>query len=286
MSKSVLQILTRMGPDPQSCERRQQTQAFALGAASKEEAPQAERITMEETMPTTMSESPQADPTPGSAGEAGASAGDCSAGAGPSSMEAQASTASAADVSHSASGSKEEVDPLSAPAHGCEVFVGGLPRAAQAAQVEAWASQIGPVHSVSLRADPQHPGQSKGYGFVTFKSRDSASQALSRLGNEELPGFPGLRPRVQPSAAKNKLYVGGLPPDMSQGEVLAALRDLVRGVEGVELLMQRDSASLSRGYAFVEFYNAAAAGLAKARLQDPETRVGDRRVSVDYADRE
>uniref|UniRef100_A0A1D2A027 RRM domain-containing protein n=1 Tax=Auxenochlorella protothecoides TaxID=3075 RepID=A0A1D2A027_AUXPR len=178
----------------------------------------------------------------------------------------------------------DEGDPLSLPPHGADVFVGGVPRTATSDQIRDWASKIGEVHSVTLVPDVTDPTQNRGYGFVVFTTRDSATAALAQLHSTELPDHPGFKVRVQPSQSKHRLFLGGLPNSLTQAELRAVLEPALRGLEGVELMMSRENPESNRGFAFLDMYNAAAAKAARAVLSAPDFRVGGRGVTVDFAE--
>eukprot|EP00887_Chlorella_sp_A99_P007263 scaffold2.g7263.t1 len=178
----------------------------------------------------------------------------------------------------------DAADPLSLPPHGTEVFVGGLARGATADQLREFASEAGDVHSVKLIKDPTNPEQNKGYGFVKFMGREAAITAMDRLSGRELADFPGHRVRVQPSQAKHRLFIGGLPHHLDRGGLEAALDGRVRGLENVEMVMSKENPDYNRGFAFLEFYNSACAQLAKSALSQSDFMIGDRNPTVDFAE--
>ena len=52
---------------------------------------------------------------------------------------------------------------------------------------------------------------------------------MDRLHMREIPGFPGSKARIQPSQAKHKLFVGGIPHELSREDVKAELDMSVKG---------------------------------------------------------
>ena len=52
-------------------------------------------------------------------------------------------------------------------------------------------------------------GQNKGYGFVAFKTRDGAAEAIKELNGAELKGKKGVRATL--SESKFRLFIGNLP---------------------------------------------------------------------------
>ena len=127
---------------------------------------------------------------------------------------------------------QDAVDPLSLPPHGTEVFIGGLNRAATVDQVREFGSEVGDVHSVKLIREPGNPSQNKGYGFVKYTTKEAAVLAMDRLTGRELADFPGNRVRVQPSQAKHRLFIGGLPHDLTRETLDGIVRGHAIGASG------------------------------------------------------
>lgn len=175
---------------------------------------------------------------------------------------------------------------MSLPPHGTEVFVGGMDRSTTEDELRAFCAEAGEVFSVKMMMDPANPSQNRGYSFVTFSDKEAALRAMDRLGGTEMPSHPGHRLRVQPSQAKNKLWVGGLPHHLDENAIREALEPLgLRGLSVIDLAKGKDQSSDgNRGYVFLEFYNATAATQAKSKLAAPEVRIGDRPISVDVAE--
>ncbi|KAK9807940.1 hypothetical protein WJX73_004990 [Symbiochloris irregularis] len=178
-------------------------------------------------------------------------------------------------------------DPMSLPPHGTEVFFGGIPRAATEAQLIEFASAAGEVFSATLLRDQAMPSQNKGCGFVRYAVVESANKAKDPNGglhNEEMKDYPGQKLRVAPSQAKNKLFIGNIPKGYDEAEVTRQLNQHVKGVEGIDLLMSKDFPGQNRGFAFVAFYNHACANAAKNILSAPTFRMGERPLTVSFAE--
>ncbi|KAL4857414.1 Phototropin-1B [Chlorella vulgaris] len=124
--------------------------------------------------------------------------------------------------------SDAQEDPMSLPPHGTEVFIGGLPRTITEQQLRDFASEVGDVHSAKLIKDPSNPSQNRGYGFIKFYTREAATTALDRLHLKELPDFPSTKVRIQPSQAKHKLFIGGIPHELTRDTLKDLLDPVVR----------------------------------------------------------
>lgn len=164
------------------------------------------------------------------------------------------------------------------------MFVGGLPRAADEKQLIEFASTIGEVYSCTLLRDPNMPSQNRGFGFVRYKEKAAAANAMEALHLQEMKDFPGFKVRMAPSQAKHKLFVGNIPKAYTQEEVERQLNLVVKGVEAVDLLMSKDFPGQNRGFAFVAFYNHACANAAKNTLGAPGYRMGERQLTVSFAE--
>ncbi|KAK9814368.1 hypothetical protein WJX72_004657 [[Myrmecia] bisecta] len=207
------------------------------------------------------------------------------AGATAETATASGAEAAANGVSHE-QGAKAagETDPMSLPPHGCEVFVGGVPREATEAQLKKFAEQTGEVFGCTLLTDPGNSQQNRGYGFVNYKALPSATAAMETLTGKEMEEFPGHTLRVMPSQSKNKVYLGNIPKTMSKEELKAALDAHVKGITEMEVLMSKEFEGQNRGFCFVEFYNHACALQAKKVLSQPSFRLGERQLTVDWAE--
>lgn len=89
---------------------------------------------------------------------------------------------------------------------------------------------------------------------------------------------------MQPSQAKNRLFVGGLPTDLTSEALRAAVELVAVGLQKADVMRNREHPEQGRGFAFLEYYNAACAALAKAALSSPGFRIGDKPLSVDFAE--
>jgi heterogeneous nuclear ribonucleoprotein R len=173
-------------------------------------------------------------------------------------------------------------DPLTWPPHGTEIFVGNLPRALiDPEQLRSFLEQVGEIHCVELKTDPNNPAQNRGFAFVTFKTVEAALAAEDRFDGKEIPDFPGRKIRVTQSTVKNKLYIGGIDPAMTRAKLLEELNAALKGVVHVRLLNNRENPELSRGFAFVDFYNSRCADLARNIMGDAAFRLGGRQVTID-----
>ncbi|MQM07957.1 hypothetical protein Taro_040812 [Colocasia esculenta] len=130
-------------------------------------------------------------------------------------------------------------------------------------------------------------GKSRGYGFVTYRHMESTQRALkesSKLIDGRLAvcnlACEGLSSTsVTTDQTLRKLYIGGLPPDVST-EML--LNFFVRHGEIEEGSVAYDKeTNKSRGFGFVTYKTVEAA---KKALSDPDKNLGGRNINVKLAD--
>ena len=90
---------------------------------------------------------------------------------------------------------------------GNRVFVGGLPWAADEAELRAHFESCGEITDAVVVKD-RATGRSKGFGFVTFANDDSASSAIDNLDGSEMGG---RSVRVSEARPRPERGAGGPP---------------------------------------------------------------------------
>lgn len=84
------------------------------------------------------------------------------------------------------------------------IYIGNLPFRATENSIEAFFAPYGAIENVVLIKD-RETGRSKGFGFVTFNSDDSANKALEKNGQE----FEGRTLKVNIARPKREDERGG-----------------------------------------------------------------------------
>ncbi|CAN1133615.1 UBP1-associated protein 2C [Linum perenne] len=130
-------------------------------------------------------------------------------------------------------------------------------------------------------------GKSRGYGFITFKHMESAQSALKAPGklidgrlavcNLACEGLSGAS--STPDLAQRKLYIGGLPPEITS-EALLKYFGRHGEIEEGSVAYDKDT-NESRGFGFVTYKTLEAA---KKALDDPQKTLGARSLIVKLAD--
>jgi RNA recognition motif-containing protein len=147
-----------------------------------------------------------------------------------------------------------------APAPGTELYIGNLAWATTPEELTKSFSEFGELSNARIVMSAR-TGQSKGFGFVTFKDKDCAAKALEAMDEKDYGGRPLnvklARDRSSASADKptgpeklcvDRLHFGNLPKDFSTQD-LEAKCAVYGECSNVEVLSRRNH---SFGYATFE----------------------------------
>ncbi|KAJ4955278.1 hypothetical protein NE237_012061 [Protea cynaroides] len=169
---------------------------------------------------------------------------------------------------------------LARPPHGSEVFIGGLPREVTEDDLRDLCEPIGNISEIRLMKD-KDTGESKGYAFITFKSKDLAQKAIEELHDRE---FKGRTLRCSLSQAKHRLFIGNIPKSWTEAELRKIIEENGPGVENIELLKDPQNPSRNRGFAFIEYYNNACADYARQKMSNVNLKLDGNTPTVSWAD--
>ncbi|KAB5519748.1 hypothetical protein DKX38_024067 [Salix brachista] len=144
----------------------------------------------------------------------------------------------AADEADSQRGSDgaEEIDEerkhaelLALPPHGTEVCLGGIPPDASEEDLKEFCESIGAVTEVRIMKG-KDSSESRGYAFVSFRTKELASKAIEELNNTE---FKGKKVKCSTSQANHKLFIGNVPRNWGEENMKKALKKTGPGVKAV-----------------------------------------------------
>eukprot|EP01105_Mastigella_eilhardi_P009807 TRINITY_DN2295_c0_g2_i1.p1 TRINITY_DN2295_c0_g2~~TRINITY_DN2295_c0_g2_i1.p1 ORF type:complete len:559 (-),score=90.03 TRINITY_DN2295_c0_g2_i1:87-1763(-) len=155
-----------------------------------------------------------------------------------------------------------------------KLFVGQVPKAFSDAELRAVFAPFGNIVDIMIIRN-RGTGESKGCAFVTFSSAHESDAALNGLHNNKV--LPGANNALQvkyadedqpghgqgPSDAVAKLFVGKLPPSVTEDELRRAFEPFGRVLE-VILLRERDGSC--KGCGFVKLPSRAEGDAAIASL--------------------
>ncbi|MBS72627.1 MAG: hypothetical protein CMA91_00010 [Euryarchaeota archaeon] len=141
-------------------------------------------------------------------------------------------------------------------APGCRLFIGGLSRDAEEDEVRDMFKKHGKVTDFALMRDDA--GNLRGFGFITFQSKDMADAAIAALDGQKIKGRRiGVRDADAPRDEKQKraprpqgarLYVGNLPFKATEDDLTALFKD---HCDNVHVQWATDRSGRKKAFAFV-----------------------------------
>ncbi|KAK4230716.1 hypothetical protein QBC38DRAFT_468625 [Podospora fimiseda] len=157
--------------------------------------------------------------------------------------------------------------------------------------------KYGPVREVYIVRDPR--GLSKGFGFVTFESKESLDAACENVNgsfwhgrritciprtyqtpkSENSRGAPA-NGNYAPREPTTQLFIGNIPYETTDAELNKIFAD-VPNLRDVRIAVDRTT-GWPRGFAHADFADLESAKVAHAKLQGAQ--IGERVLRVDYAD--
>ncbi|KAK3435304.1 heterogeneous nuclear ribonucleoprotein Q [Eucalyptus grandis] len=183
-------------------------------------------------------------------------------------------------VSLSAEEIEKHAQILALPPHGSEVFIGGLPRDILEEELRDLCEPIGEIHEIRLMKD-KGTGESKGYAFVAYRTREMAQKAIEELHSKE---FKGKTLRCSLSETKNRLFIGNVPKSWTEDEFRKIIEDVGPGVENIELIKDPQNPGRNRGFAFILYYNNACADYSRQKMASSNFKLDGNTPTVTWAD--
>ncbi|XP_043722256.1 heterogeneous nuclear ribonucleoprotein Q-like [Telopea speciosissima] len=175
---------------------------------------------------------------------------------------------------------KKHAELLALPPHGSEVYIGSIPHDATEEDLRSFFESIGEVTEVRVMKD-KDSGENKGYAFVTFRTKELASNAIEELNNKELKG---RKIKCSTSQAKHRLFIGNVPKSWMEEDLRKIVTDIGPGVNSVELLKDPQNSSRNRGFAFIEYYNHACAEYSRQKMSNSKFKLDNNVPTVSWAD--
>ncbi|PQQ21737.1 heterogeneous nuclear ribonucleoprotein R [Prunus yedoensis var. nudiflora] len=121
---------------------------------------------------------------------------------------------------------------LALPPYGSEVFIGGLPKDTLEEDLRDLCDEIGEIIEIRLMQD-RETGESKGYAFIGFKTKEVAQKAIEELHNK---AFKGKTLRCSLSETKHRLFIGNVPKIWTEDEFRKVIEEVGPGIEHIELI--------------------------------------------------
>ncbi|KAJ8262444.1 hypothetical protein GJAV_G00166560 [Gymnothorax javanicus] len=168
------------------------------------------------------------------------------------------------------------------PPHGCEVFVGKIPRDMYEDELVPVFEQAGRIYEFRLMME--FSGENRGYAFVMYTTKEAAQRAIQLLDNFEIR--PGKPIGVCVSLDNCRLFIRSVPKDKRKEEILEEMRNVTEGVVDVIVYPSATDKSKNRGFAFVEYDSHKAAALARRKLIPGTFQLWGHSIQVDWAEPE
>lgn len=168
-----------------------------------------------------------------------------------------------------------------APGHGCEVFIGKIPREIFEDDLIPLFEKCGDLYDLRLMMDPLS-GMNRGYGFITFTNEEGAREAVKKLDNHEVKN--GKQIKVNVSVPNLRLFVGNIPKSKGKEEIMTEFGKHTEELQDVIIYSSPDDKKKNRGFCFLEYESHKSASAAKRRLSSGRVKVWNCDVIVDWAD--
>ncbi|CAN1157063.1 Heterogeneous nuclear ribonucleoprotein Q [Linum perenne] len=169
---------------------------------------------------------------------------------------------------------------LALPPHGSEVFIGGLPKDVVEDDLNELCEAFGEIFEIRLVKD-KDTGESKGFAFVSFKSKEVAQKAIDELHNKQ---FRGKTLRCSLSETKNRLFVGNIPKNLTEDQFRTVIEEVGPGAEVIELIKDPLNPSRNRGFAFILYYNNACADYSRQKMLNSSFKLDGNTPTISWAD--
>ncbi|KAI9677716.1 MAG: hypothetical protein M1829_002488 [Trizodia sp. TS-e1964] len=178
--------------------------------------------------------------------------------------------------------------PYIEPAPSPCLFIGNLLFEVNEEHIREAFSAFGEISHVKIIYDQR--GLSKGHGYITFNSIESASKAREAFADQPFQGRKMVIsyalhnatrtsiPRI-PNPPTRTLYVGNVPFNLTDNDLNNILADL-SGVKDVRVAMDRRTGQ-PRGFFHIEFVDMESARIAKEQLSNRE--IFGRTVRLDFS---
>ncbi|KAL8108975.1 heterogeneous nuclear ribonucleoprotein Q isoform X1 [Apium graveolens] len=169
---------------------------------------------------------------------------------------------------------------LALPPHGSEVFIGALPRDITEEDLRDLCDSVGDIVEIRLMKN-KDTGESKGFAFVSFKTKDVAQKAIEQLHSKD---YKGRTLRCSLSETKYRLFIGNVPKNLTEDEFKKLIDEVGPGAEHIELIKDPQTPSRNRGFAFVEYFNNSCADYSRQKMSSADFKLEGNTPTVTWAD--
>ena len=156
-----------------------------------------------------------------------------------------------------------------------EVFIANLPKDITENDLLAVFSQYGKIYKVFLTKEIA------GYAFIKYYCKEDANAASTALNQFEIR--PNCRISVDPSMENNRIFIGNIPKNFGETDVLHQMRNISSGVSKVILYPSVNDRTRNRGYGFVEFDSHYEASIARHKYKSKPLVWMGHEIKCDWA---
>ncbi|KAI0600886.1 RNA-binding domain-containing protein [Biscogniauxia sp. FL1348] len=169
---------------------------------------------------------------------------------------------------------------------GYTIFVSNMTFDATDAHLREAFAKFGDITAINIGRDAR--GLSRGFGFVTFTTKDAADRAVleahksfwhGRRINVDHRKEQSARTPGEPSEPTSSLYIGNIPYETSDADLNRLFREL-EGVTDVRVAVDRNT-GWPRGFAHADFKDVESCEKAYDKLSS--ITVGGRQLRLDYS---
>ncbi|KAL2461429.1 RNA-binding (RRM/RBD/RNP motif) family protein [Abeliophyllum distichum] len=121
---------------------------------------------------------------------------------------------------------------LAFPPHGSEVFIGGISRDISEEDLRELCEPFGEIFEIRVMKN-RDTGESRGFAFVAFRTKDVAQKAIEELHSKE---FKGRTIRCSLSETKYRLFIGNVPKSWTDDDFRKVIEATGPGAETIELI--------------------------------------------------
>ncbi|KAI0433664.1 RNA-binding domain-containing protein [Xylaria sp. FL1042] len=173
-----------------------------------------------------------------------------------------------------------------APQDGFSIYISNMTFDATETHLNEAFSKYGEIVSTNIGRDAR--GLSRGFGFITFTSKEAADRAVNEADNSFWHGRRinvalrkdrPLGSRGTPSSPTDSLFIGNIPYETSDADLNKLFRSL-ENVKDVRVAIDRNT-GWPRGFAHADFADVESAVRAYEALS--EVVLGGRKLRIDYA---
>ena len=172
--------------------------------------------------------------------------------------------------------------PLSSlPKPGSEIYCGGLPITFQDHDILPHFVKAGNVYEFRLMMNPDTPGLSKRFCFVTFESPEEAKAAIQTFAGYVMGDSVMKASLTKPNL---RVYVGGIPKHKDKEEILKEFKEHFPHVTDVIIYPDVAGGRKNRGFAFLEFAAHVSASIAMKAMNNGRALPFNLQVCAEWAE--